>query len=64
MPSYKNMPASIDSFFRSRSLPSSINDKKIEASYEGGIFEINLPKAAEVKPKKISVSAKKEKDSK
>jgi len=47
------------SFFRSIALPSNVDDEKIEASYEGGVLEVNLPKAAEVKPKKISVSAKK-----
>jgi HSP20 family protein len=50
---------SYGSFFRSIALPSNVDAKKIEASYEGGVLEVNLPKAAEVKPKKISVSAKK-----
>ena len=38
---------------------------KIEDSFEDGILEISLPKAAEVKSKKVTISAeKKEKDSK
>ena len=56
---------SYGSFFRSIGLPSSVDDKKIKAHYEDGILEIDLPKAAEVKPKKITVSTKKkEKESK
>lgn len=47
------------SFFRSIALPLNVDADKIEASYEDGILEINLPEAVEVKPKKISVSAKK-----
>ena len=50
---------SYGSFFRSIALPSTVDAKKIEASYEDGILEVSLPKTAEVKPKKISVSAKK-----
>ena len=50
---------SYGSFFRSIALPSTVDAKKIEASYEDGVLEMSLPKAAEVKPKKISVSAKK-----
>jgi len=39
--------------------PSTVDARKIEASYENGVLEVSLPKAAEVKPKKISVSVKK-----
>jgi len=31
---------------------------KIKASYEDGILEVTLPKAAKVKPKKIALSGK------
>jgi HSP20 family protein len=56
---------SYGSFFRSMALPSNVDAKKVEASYEDGVLEVSLPKVAEVKPKKISVSAKrKEKASK
>jgi HSP20 family protein len=50
---------SYGSFFRSIALPSHVDAEKIEASYEDGILEVSLPKISEVKPKKISVSAKK-----
>jgi HSP20 family protein len=52
---------SYGSFFRSIDLPSNVDAGKIEANFEDGVLEINLPKAAEVKPKKIAISAKKEK---
>jgi HSP20 family protein len=55
---------SYGSFSRSIALPSSVDAKKIEASYENGVLEVSLPKTPEVKPKKISVSVKKEKTSK
>jgi len=44
---------------RSIALPSNVDAKKIEASYEDGILEVNIPKTAEVKPQKVSVSGKK-----
>ena len=50
---------SYGSFFRSIDLPSTVDAKKIEASYENGILEVSLPKAAEVRPTKVSVTAKK-----
>ena len=55
---------SYGSFFRSIALPSNVDTKKIDASYENGVLEVTLPKVAEVKPKKISISAKKGKASK
>jgi len=50
---------SYGSFFRSIALPSTVDTKKVDASYENGVLEVTLPKAAEVKPKKVAVSAKK-----
>ena len=50
---------SYGSFFRSIALPSTVDAKKIEASYEDGVLEVTIPKAAEVKPKKVPISAKK-----
>lgn len=53
---------SYGSFSRSMSLPSHVDAGKIEASYEDGILEVALPKTVEVKPKKIEISTKKEKE--
>jgi len=54
---------SYGSFSRSISVPSNVDTGKIEASYDDGVLEVSLPKAPEVKPKKISVSAKKKEKS-
>jgi len=53
---------SYGSFSRSIALPSNVDAKKIEASYEDGVLELNLPKAPEVKAKKVAVSPKKKKE--
>ncbi len=47
------------SFYRSILIPSTVYANKIEADFKDGILEVTLPKSAEVKPKKITVSAKK-----
>lgn len=56
---YYRCERSYGSFYRSIPLPSAVDASKIEASYEDGLLEVTLPKKAEVKPKKIAVSAKK-----
>ncbi len=50
---------SYGTFFRSMPLPSKVDAEKIEANYEDGVLEVTLPKAAEVKSKKVKVAAKK-----
>ena len=50
---------SYGSFSRSISLPSNVDTQKIEATYEDGILEVNLPKIIEVKAKKVTVAARK-----
>lgn len=42
-------------FERSIYLPTEVNADQIEASYEAGVLTLNLPKAEEVKPKRISI---------
>ena len=46
------------SFFRSLTMPSSVDVNAIEAKYENGILEIHVPKAVEVKQKRIEVGGK------
>ena len=41
---------------RSVRLGSHIDDKKVSASYKDGVLELTLPKAEEMKPKKITVA--------
>lgn len=42
-------------FMRSITLPVAIDPDKIEAVYENGVLTLTLPKAEEVKPRKIQV---------
>jgi HSP20 family protein len=56
---YYYSESSYGSFSRSVTVPSTVNGSKIEANFDKGVLEITLPKAAEVKPKKIKVAAKK-----
>ena len=42
-------------FARSISLPTKIKGDAIEASYQNGVVTLRLPKAEEVKPKRISI---------
>jgi len=49
---------SYGSFSRSIDIPSDVDAKKIEANYEDGVLEIDLPKTPGTKPKKVAVSAR------
>jgi HSP20 family protein len=51
---------SYGSFSRSVAIPSNVDVNKIEASYDSGVLEVSLPKLSEVKPKKVTVTTKKE----
>ena len=43
------------SFARSTTLPAGVESEKIEANYEAGVLTLHLPKAEEIKPKKIAI---------
>ncbi len=43
-------------FFRSFTLPTAIDSKKIDATYTNGVLAVRLPKAEESKPRKIKIS--------
>ena len=45
------------SFGRRLRFPVNVNVEAIEATYENGILKLNVPKAEEVKPKRIAVKA-------
>ena len=45
-------------FIRSVSLPFPVNSQKMSATFENGILEIKLPKAAEAKAKHVKIEAK------
>lgn len=61
---YHLRECSYGSFYRSIGLPPNVNPQKIEASFDDGVLEVTVPKAAEVKAKKVSVSAKKKEKAK
>jgi HSP20 family protein len=42
-------------YLRSLRLGKTVDEKRVKASYRDGILELILPKAEEVKPKKITV---------
>ena len=56
---YYYSETSYGNFSRSITIPSTIDIGRIEANYDKGVLEISLPKAPEVKPKRIMVAAKK-----
>ena len=59
---YYYRETSYGSFSRSITIPSTVDASKIEANYDKGVLEITLPKAPEVKPKKITLATKKKKE--
>ena len=52
---FNRVERSYGKFKRAFTLPTRINDAKIDARFKNGILTITLPKAEEVKPKVISV---------
>jgi HSP20 family protein len=57
---YHYTETSYGSFSRSITMPSTVDVNRIEANYDRGVLVITLPKAPEVKPRKITVAAQKE----
>lgn len=45
-------------FSRAVSVPARVQDNRISARYEDGILTVTLPKAEEVKPKKVAIQVK------
>jgi len=45
------------SFSRTVTLPVQVNSEAVEAKYEDGVLTLEVPKAEEVKPKRISVKS-------
>ena len=45
------------SFSRSVKFPVLVNSDAVEASYDKGVLSLNVPKAEEVKPKRIAIKA-------
>ena len=55
--SYHRREREWGAFRRSFSLPTRVDSSKVEARYEDGILTVMLPKAAEARPRQITVQA-------
>jgi len=53
---YRHVERSNAKFWRSFSLPETVKQEGIEATYKDGILEIRVPKAEEAKPRQIEIS--------
>jgi HSP20 family protein len=56
-PEYYRRERRYGTFQRALTLPARVNSEKAEATFEDGVLELHLPKAAEVRPKTIKVKA-------
>ncbi|MGD9695987.1 MAG: Hsp20/alpha crystallin family protein [Thermoleophilia bacterium] len=54
---YYRLERAYGSFQRSLTLPQNVKSDEIAATFESGVLSITVPKADEVRPRKISVSA-------
>jgi HSP20 family protein len=61
---YHRIERSYGSFYRSFTLPNSIDQDKIQAVHENGVLKITMPKKPELKPKKVKVLKAKSKEKK
>jgi HSP20 family protein len=53
---YHRIERSTGKFFRSFSLPQTVKNDEIKASFRDGILEVHVPKAEEAKPKQIAIN--------
>ncbi len=53
---YHRTERAYGAFHPSFLLPTAVEQEKVKATYKDGILELRLPKAAEAKPKRISIS--------
>ncbi|MEE9591346.1 MAG: Hsp20/alpha crystallin family protein [Thermodesulfobacteriota bacterium] len=52
---YYHCERTYKSFARAISIPTKVNSAKVKASFKDGILEVHLPKAEELKPKKVKI---------
>jgi HSP20 family protein len=53
---YRHIERVAAKFWRSFSLPETIKQDGIEATYKDGVLEVRIPKAEEAKPRQIEIS--------
>lgn len=56
--SYHRRERNAGSFSRSINLPDTVDANSVRASYVNGVLEVTLPRAPEVRPRKISIEAR------
>jgi HSP20 family protein len=54
--SYHRVERSFGSFLRTFSLPSQVSSDDVKASFKDGVLVIEVPKAAEARPRKIDIA--------
>ena len=52
---FHRIERSYGSFYRSFTLPTNVDQDKIEANFDDGLLRITMPKKPELKPKKVNV---------
>ena len=57
---YYSRERSIGRFSRSFMLPENVEESKIEAKFKDGVLIVNVPRSADEKPRKISISRQRE----
>jgi HSP20 family protein len=55
---FRRVERSYGKFYRSFSLPSTVDAEKVKANMKEGVLEISLPKVEEAKPKAIEIESK------
>jgi len=53
---YRRRERELGSFARTIELPQPVDPDSIAATYEDGILEVTLPKAAEARPRKVAIA--------
>lgn len=53
---YVRVERSYGRFYRSFTLPQTVKEDEIEATYENGVLSVRVPKAEETKPRRIEVA--------
>ncbi len=52
---YHRIERSYGSFFRSFTLPTTIDQDKVHAEHENGVLRVHLPKKPELQPRKVTI---------
>lgn len=54
---YRRIESAYGTFYRRFTLPATVEQDRIDASFSNGVLTVTLPKAEQAKPKKIAVKA-------